>query len=180
SKAKSAKQVQKKLHDFGIRGVLVITRDGMPVLVREYGDPIETTMGDRTLVSAFFSAMAHFADENISGLLSDIGMHTLRFFFDHTEDLLFLLAVDEVKITLFSTYELRTLLKATLAEIKIDIIEFFINKGDSIEDVTRDPQKFEKARNELSSIGPSLDKILHKSYLKALKLLEEEKSSALV
>jgi len=167
------KEMQEKLRDLGIRGVLIITRNGMPLLVRSFVKEGDQIFGkDPALFSGFLAGLGRFADDQIQGLLSDIGLHTVRLFFDYTEEMIFLLAFDEIKLTVLPGYEVRTLVKGTMAEIKSALQDYFADVDKSIEEIVKDPKLFEHHRDSLNAIGEVLERILYKSHLEILKLIE--------
>ena len=88
----STQDIKEKLLELGIRGLLIITRYGLPFLVRPYlKNEKEPIFGhESTLFSGFLAGLGKFADDQTAGLISDIGLHNIRLFFDYTEDLIFL------------------------------------------------------------------------------------------
>ncbi|HKZ39653.1 MAG TPA: hypothetical protein VJ044_01755 [Candidatus Hodarchaeales archaeon] len=160
------------LENSGIRGIFIITNDGFPLIVREYGDPIKATISEQFLLSGFLSAVSRFVIDQVAGLLSDMGLHTLRLFFDYTEELIFLMAVEEARIQLLSTYELRTLFKGTLAEAKSAISEYFSGYSESIASLVKNPEAFEKIRQDLSTVGIAIDRLVYKSYNEMMEMLQ--------
>lgn len=139
-----AEPIKSKLQHLGILGIFILTRDGMPLLVREY-NPVPFAK-EPLLVGGFLSAFGKFATEEVSGLLSDIGLHTARLFFDYTEDLLFLLAIDEMHVQSLPTTEVRMVTKGSLSEVKSALLEYFADYSEKVEDLVGNPRLFEKLR----------------------------------
>ena len=104
-------EVRKALYESGIEGFLILTRNGLPVLERFYNENESYKLGDSVLTAGFLSALTRFIDDHVAGLLSDLGMHVYRLFFDYNEDLLFILVYDEYKLSSLQFSELLTLFK---------------------------------------------------------------------
>ncbi|MHA2364194.1 MAG: hypothetical protein ACXAC7_09570 [Candidatus Hodarchaeales archaeon] len=170
---KDPEEISKELVQLGIRGIFIITRDGLPILVRRYAKTAKFFEEDPTLLSGFLAGLGNFADDQISGLLSDIGLHTIRLFFDYTEHIIFLLAFDEMKLLELPAHMTRTLVKGSMAEIKSSIQEFFSDVDETISEIAENPRLFKRVRESLAEIGPVLDRILYKSHLELLKLIED-------
>jgi hypothetical protein len=170
-------QIKSDLSDFGIYGLYILTREGLPLVERNYKDDTHTTFGsDSLLVAGFFSAIAKFASDKISGLLSDIGFHTIRLFFDFSEDLFFILVFDEMKLQGYPFTDIRTMCKGTTSQIKA-IFESYFSEDSSedeptdIEMISQDMRKLERLRENFSRMYPQVDRILHKSFREVKALL---------
>jgi hypothetical protein len=170
-------QIKADLSDFGIYGLYILTREGLPLVERNYKGDSKTTFGsDSLLVAGFFSAIAKFASEKISGLLSDIGFHTIRLFFDFTEELIFILVFEEMKLQVLPFYDIRMMIKGTTSQIKAIFESYFGEEGSEdsptdIEVITKNMKKLEKIRENFSKLYPQIDKLLHKSYREVKSLL---------
>ncbi|OLS19467.1 MAG: hypothetical protein HeimC3_45470 [Candidatus Heimdallarchaeota archaeon LC_3] len=175
-----------ELANFGIFGLYILTREGLPLIERNYKslpgqsrkDGNNTVFGsDSLLVAGFFSAIAKFASEKISGLLSDIGFHTIRLFFDFTEELIFILVFDEMKLQMLPFFEIRTVCKGTISQVKQIFETYFSDEKDSgdkspISQITRNMADLERLRDSFSKLYPQIDRILHKSFREVKTVLE--------
>ncbi|MFW9928672.1 MAG: hypothetical protein ACFFD1_04715 [Candidatus Thorarchaeota archaeon] len=181
-------QVKIDLANFGVFGLYILTREGLPLVERNYksilgGNQKEVTGltfgSDTLLVAGFFSAIAKFATEKISGLLSDIGLHVLRLFFDFTEELIFILVFDELKLQELPFYEIRTMLKGTLSQVK-SIFETYFGedkedgKPSDIEILSKNIAELERLRDSLTRLYPQIDRLIHKSYREVFSIITDE------
>ena len=165
-------EVRKALYESGIEGFLILTRNGLPVLERFYNENESYKLGDSVLTAGFLSALTRFIDDHVAGLLSDLGMHVYRLFFDYNEDLLFILVYDEYKLSSLPFSELLTLFKGTLSEIKSTFRELTIEFD--IHGMVDNPFKLDKFSAFLNSIGPTFDRIIYKSHILLLGIIKEE------
>lgn len=170
-------EIRDKLVELGIRGLLIITRNGLPILVRPYVKSGQIFGKDPALFSGFLAGLGKFADDQTAGLLSDIGLHTVRLFFDYTEDMIFLLAFDEIKLEHLSGMEVRTLVKGTMAEIKSSIQAYFSDAGITIDKIVDNPKLFEHHRNNLTTIALVLDRIVYKSHVQLLEVMNDNRDA---
>ena len=167
-------QIPEKLSSLGVKGFIVITKDGIPVLERIYDSSMDLGT-DTFLTAGFLSAFARFADEHVSGLLSDVGLHTYRLFFDYTEHLLFLLIYDEMKMGNLPVSNFLMLFKGTMSEIKSLLIEFFADQSDiSLRQMIENPKSLEALSKMLETVSPQFDRILYKSHTMLIEMLETE------
>lgn len=170
-------QVKADLSNFGIYSLYILTREGLPLIERNYKGSSNSTFGsDSLLVAGFFSAIAKFASEKISGLLSDIGFHTIRLFFDFTEELIFILVFEEMKLQELPFYDIRMMIKGTISQIKGIFGSYFgeeTSDGEQtdIEKISKNMPELERIRENFKKLYPQIDRILHKSYREVIDLL---------
>ena len=131
-------------------------------------------MGDSVLTAGFLSALTRFIDDHVAGLLSDVGMHVYRLFFDYNEDLLFLIVYDEYKLSSLPLSEFLTLFKGTLSEIKSTFRE--LTTEFEIHSMVDNPFKLDKFSAFLKEIGPKFDRIIYKSHLLLLSIIEQDEA----
>ena len=178
-------KIRDDLANFGIFGLYILTREGLPLVERYYKnlpgqsqkDGQNTAFGsDSLLVAGFFSAIAKFASEKISGLLSDIGFHTIRLFFDFTEELIIILVFDEMKLQMVPFYEVRTICKGTVSQVKQIFETYFGDEKGSekshLSKITHNMADLERVRENFSKLYPQIDRILHKSFREVKTVLE--------
>ncbi len=165
-------EVRKSLYKSGIEGFIILTRNGLPVLERFYNDNESYKLGDSVLTAGFLSALTRFIDDHVAGLLSDLGMHVYRLFFDYNEDLLFIIVYDEYKLSSLPMLELLTLFKGTLSEIKSTFRELTIEFD--IHGLVDNPFKLDKFSAFLNKIGPTFDRIIYKSHLLLLDIIKQD------
>jgi predicted regulator of Ras-like GTPase activity (Roadblock/LC7/MglB family) len=164
--------ISDKLNLLGIKGFIIITKDGIPVIERIYDETLDIGT-DTFLTAGFLSAFARFADEHVSGLLSDIGLHTYRLFFDYDEHLMFLLIYDEMKMSDLPVSEFLMLFKGTMSEIKSLIREFFLEESrSSLKKMIENPKSLEALSSMLQNVSPQFDRILFKSHNMLMKLIK--------
>ena len=160
------------LNALGIKAFIIITKNGIPVMERIYDNNLDIGT-DTFLTAGFLSAFARFADEQVSGLLSDIGLHTYRLFFDYSEHLLFLLVYDEIKLNKLPVGKFLMLFKGTMSEIKSLIREFFLeDSNESIMEMLEDPKALENLSTALGTVGMQCDRIIIKSHKMLMELLD--------
>lgn len=152
-----------KMLQLGINGIFVLTRNGSPLLIRDYRNNLDQEGADLRLIG-FLSAFSRFAFEETDGLISDLGMHTTRLFFDFSEDILYLLSLDELVMQHYPFHQLRTLLKGTLREIKIIERDLFSNDSESVDQLVRDVGYYKHLRQTYDELGPHIDTLVLKSY----------------
>lgn len=171
---KDPEQIKIALKELGIKGFMILTKAGIPIIERIYDSNLD--LGSDPLITAgFLSAFARFADEHVSGLLSDIGLHTYRLFFDYSESLLFLLIYDEMKMSNLPISKFLMLFKGTLSEIKSSIREFEGDLGSeeiSFQKLLENPKSLENMSNILETVAPQFDRILFKSHNLLMDLLD--------
>ena len=109
SEKSKAVEIRNALYNLGIEGFLILTRNGIPVLERFYNEKESYILCDSVLTAWFLSALTRFIDDHVAGLLSDIGIHVYRLFFDYNEDLLFVIVYDEFKLSILPHSEFLTL-----------------------------------------------------------------------
>ena len=167
---KKSSDIKKSLLAQGVEGFIILTRNGLPVLERFYNEDEAYKLGDSVLTAGFLSAFTRFVDDHVAGLLSDIGLHTYRLFFDYTEELLFLIIYDEYKLSGLPIQEFLTLFKGSLSEIKSTFRELVAEFP--MEELMDNPKKLEKLTAILNSVGPKFDRIINKSHSMIIKMIE--------
>lgn len=171
-------EIRKALYEAGIEGFIILTRNGLPVLERFYNENESYKLGDSVLTAGFLSALTRFIDDHVAGLLSDVGMHVYRLFFDYNEDLLFLIVYDEYKLSNLPFTELLTLFKGTLSEIKSTFRELTIEF--EIHDMVENPFKLDRFSAFLQTIGPKFDRIIYKSHQLLLSIIEQDEAQRIL
>ena len=165
-------EVRKALYEKGIEGFIILTRNGLPVLERFYNESESYKLGDSVLTAGFLSALTRFIDDHVAGLLSDLGMHVYRLFFDYNEDLLFIIVYDEYKLNSLPLSNFLTLFKGTLAEIKSTFRELTIEFD--IHGMIDNPFKLDKFSAFLDEVGPKFDRIIYKSHNLLMDIIAEK------
>lgn len=165
-------EIRKALYEKGIEGFIILTRNGLPVLERFYNENQDYKLGDSVLTAGFLSALTRFIDDHVAGLLSDIGMHVYRLFFDYNEDLLFLIVYDEYKLNNLPLSEFLTLFKGTLSEIKSSFRE--LTGEFNLNGLTDNPFKLDKFSEFLEDMGPRFDRIIFKSHNMLMEIIKED------
>ena len=168
-------EVRKALYEQGIEGFIILTRNGLPVLERFYNENESYKLGDSVLTAGFLSALTRFIDDHVAGLLSDIGMHVYRLFFDYNEDLLFLIVYDEYKLSSLPLNEFLTLFKGTLSEIKSTFRE--LTTDFDIHGMLDNPFRLDKFSEFLNKIGPTFDRIIFKSHNILMEIIKEDEAN---
>lgn len=166
-------EIRKQLFECGIEGFLILSRNGLPVLERFYNENQSYKLGDSVLTAGFLSALTRFIDDHVAGLLSDIGVHVYRLFFDYNEDLLFVLVYNEFKLSNLPHSEFLTLFKGTLSEIKSTFREL-TTEFDGMRSLVENPFKLDKFSEFLDEIGPQLDRIIYKSHNLLMNIINQE------
>ena len=165
-------EIRNALYEKGIEGFLILTRNGLPVLERFYNENELYKLGDSVLTAGFLSALTRFIDDHVAGLLSDIGMHVYRLFFDYNDDLLFVLVYDEYKLSSLPLSEFLTLFKGTLSEIKSTFRE--LTGEFDIKKFVDNPFKLDKFSEFLEELGPKFDRIIYKSHVMLMDIIQDE------
>ncbi|MHA2362551.1 MAG: hypothetical protein ACXAC7_01240 [Candidatus Hodarchaeales archaeon] len=157
----------KALCDLGMQGFLMVSRDGFPLIERSYQS--EESLKDHQEVenySAVVTAIIKFANDLTKGLISDMGLHTSRLYFDFFSDYFVLIIIfDESKLLHFRLHEIQMLMKGTLSAIKDAFIIHLGEPGFDSADLILYKDKME----ELSS---TFDEILYDSFIQTKKIIE--------
>ena len=122
-----------KLESIGIQAFFIVTENGFPVIDRVYQPAELGIKGGRVeTLTSMMSTVVRFNHQLVEeGLLSDIGLHTSRIYFDFLRGLIFVLMVDESTIVNHHLYNIQTLLKGTISNVKT---MFQAKLGEEIED----------------------------------------------
>ena len=168
---KKSTEVRKALYERGIEGFLILTRNGLPVLERFYNENESYKLGDSVLTAGFLSALTRFIDDHVAGLLSDIGVHVYRLFFDYNEEMLFIIVYDEYKLSNLPLSEFLTLFKGTLSEIKSTFRE--LTGEFELKTLVENPFRLDKFSEFLNEIGPKFDRIIFKSHNMLMNIISE-------
>ena len=176
SEKSKAVEIRNALYNLGIEGFLILTRNGLPVLERFYNENESYKLGDSVLTAGFLSALTRFIDDHVAGLLSDIGIHVYRLFFDYNEDLLFVIVYDEFKLSNLPHSEFLTLFKGTLSEIKSTFRE--LTTEFDVKSLVDNPFKLDKLSAFLEEdLGPKFDRVIYKSHNLLMGIINDEETN---
>lgn len=153
----------------GIQGIYVFTQDGLPVLERSY-DPKLTNHQDGMLLGGFLSAIVNFAQSELAGLISDIGVKNHRLYVDYIPGLFFIGLFDEHKLKDVPVMHLHLLLKGIITPIKN---LFLMELGDEEVEALNRPSFLHQYTLKIQSRLEELDNLIYKTYLETLEVFDE-------
>ena len=108
---------KEEIKELGIQGFFIVTENGLPVLDRMYETGI--TNGRVEKLTSMMSTVVKFNHQLVQdGLLTDIGLQTSRIYFDFIKEIIFILVVEEKSVLEYKLFNIQTLLKGTISNIK--------------------------------------------------------------
>ena len=160
-----------KLHDLGLQAFLIVTLDGLPICRRIYDNTISLDMkNDQKSIenlTGVMSTLVKFANDLTKSLVTDLGLHTMRIYFDFFSDFLMCIMFNEKRLLEMKLKDIQLLMKGTLSEEK-DI--FMVHLREQPQDSATEDLIY--YRDLMDQINPLLDEILYDSFRRAIKFIE--------
>ena len=108
---------KEEIKELGIQGFFIVTENGLPVLDRMYETGIANGRVEK--LTSMMSTVVKFNHQLVQdGLLTDIGLQTSRIYFDFIKEIIFILVVEEKSVLEYKLFNIQTLLKGTISNIK--------------------------------------------------------------
>ena len=150
----------------GIQAFFIVSEAGFPLVDRVYRQTIFRQGGRVETVTSMMSTVVRMNHQLVQDtLLSDIGLHTSRIFFDFIQELIFVLIVDENTLMKLELFNLQTIMKGTIANVKSLFQAKLANDVMELMDIESIREKF--GENILNEI----DEMIYNSYNQLLNAL---------
>lgn len=160
-----------KLNELGIQAFFIVSENGFPIIDRIYNPSDLGVSGNRVeTLTSMMSTVVRFNQNLIqNGLLSDIGLHTSRIFFDYLQEIIFVLLVDENSLAHYELFNVQTILKGTISNVK-SLFQSKLGMDDGIEDP--DMMDIESLKENFGKdILEKVDEMIYTSYTELLQAL---------
>ncbi len=116
-------------------------------------------------LSGVISTLVKFANDLNNSLVTDLGLHTFRIFFDFFSDFMIFILFEEKKLLDVKLRNIQVLMKGTLSDIK-DVFMVHLR-----EQPLGSPDDLVSYRDLIDRISDTIDQILYDSFKRALRTI---------
>ena len=116
-------------------------------------------------LSGVISTLVKFANDLNNSLVTDLGLHTFRIFFDFFSDFMIFILFEEKKLLDVKLRNIQVLMKGTLSDIK-DVFMVHLR-----EQPLDSPDDLVSYRDLIDRISDTIDQILYDSFKRALRTI---------